>query len=178
MSKDCIVALDLATRTGFAFGPPGAERPTSGSVRFASPGASHEAIFAGALSWATDQFRDLRPAVIVWEAPLPASFKRGSTNADTTTLLFGLPAIVGAVAHLLAIYDVRKAKASDVRHHFIGCNPRRERAKALTISQCRRLGWAPSDDNEADALAIWSYMTAIIDPLSAIRPAPLFARAR
>jgi hypothetical protein len=173
-----IFALDLATRSGFACGSPGAKQPISGSVRFASPGASHEAVFAAALSWATTQFRTHKPRTIVWEAPLPTSFKGGTTNTDTTSILFGLPAVFGAAAYLLGIHDVRKARTSDVRNHFIDCNPKRVVAKALTIRQCRLLGWAPADDNEADALAVWSYAAAIVDPKQALRTSPLFARLR
>jgi hypothetical protein len=172
-----IFALDLATRTGFAFGALGAERPTSGSIRFGSEGASHEAIFAAAVTWATDGFRANRPGVVVWEAPQPTSFGKSKTNVNTTTVLYGLPAVFGAVAHLLGLYDVRKAKASDVRHHFIGSNPKRAIAKAMTIKQCRDLGWPVEDDNEADACALWSYMASIIDPVLTWRPTPLFRGA-
>ncbi|HEY2212302.1 MAG TPA: hypothetical protein VGH62_11930 [Bradyrhizobium sp.] len=172
-----IFALDLATRSGFAWGAPGCKQPSSGSVRFASPGASHEAIFAAALTWATEQFRTHKPSLVVWEAPVPTSFKAGVTNAGTTTVLFGLPAIIGAVAFLVGIHDVRKAPTSDVRHHFIHCNPKRVVAKALTMRQCRALGWAPADDNEADALAIWHYAGSILDPKLAIQTSPLFRRA-
>jgi hypothetical protein len=172
-----IFALDLATRTGFAFGPLGTERPTSGSIRFGSVGASHEAIFAAALTWATDQFGRQRPAVIVWEAPQPTSFGKSTTNVNTTTVLYGLPAVFGAVAYVLGLYDVRKAKTSDVRHHFIGSNPKRAIAKAMTLKQCRDLGWPVDDDNEADACALWSYMASIIDPALVWRPTPLFQGA-
>lgn len=156
-----VLALDLATRSGFAFGKPG-EPPISGSMRFASPGASHEAIFASALRWITTLIKRCEPDLIVWEAPLAPSFKRGFTNANTTTLLFGLPAVIGAVAFLLGVFDVRKAEARKVRMHFIGANPKRVIAKKQTIEQCRARGWAVDDDNEADALAVWSYMTSLI----------------
>jgi hypothetical protein len=150
-----VLALDLATRTGFAIGEIGSVRkPNSGTVRFAGQGASHEAIFAGALQWMSEACTGwTRPDVIVWEAPLPTSFKGGSTNINTSTLLFGLPAIMGAVAYLKGIYDVRKATTKDIRNHFIGCNPKRIEAKKLTMRQCRAMGWTVEDDNEADALA-------------------------
>jgi hypothetical protein len=79
--------------------------------------------------------------------------KGGSTNINTSTLLFGLPAIMGAVAYLKGIYDVRKARTTDVRHHFIGCNPKGKDGKKLVMRQCRAMGWTVEDDNEADALA-------------------------
>jgi hypothetical protein len=45
------------------------------------------------------------------------------------------------------------------------------------MNQCRRLGWDFRDDNAADALAIWSYACALIDPQTALKTVPLFNRA-
>jgi hypothetical protein len=64
-----------------------------------------------------------------------------------------------------------------VRLHFIGCNPKRAVAKPMVMRQCRAMGWAVEDDNEADALATWSYMCALIDPKLALTPTPLFGRS-
>lgn len=109
---------------------------------------------------------------------MPTSFSRGHTNSNTTTLLYGLPAIIGAVAYLLKVYDVRKAETRLVRQHFIGSNPPRSAAKHLVMRQCRAMGWDVEDDNEADALATWSYMCALIEPKLATIPTPLFLHGR
>ena len=85
-----VLALDLARVSGWAFGEPGAE-PLHGSIRFCAPGASHEAIFASAYRWAKELIGHHTPGLVVWEAPLATSFKRGSTTTDTTSLLYGLP---------------------------------------------------------------------------------------
>ena len=120
-----VMALDLASVTGFAIGTPGEKiQPDSGSIRFASQGASHEAVFASALKWMSEMCHLHEPVTIVWEAPLPTSFSRGNSNINTTTLLYGLPAIIGAVAYLKGIYDIRKASTRDVRNYFIGSNPK------------------------------------------------------
>lgn len=169
-----VLALDLASVSGWACGEPGGE-PAHGSHRFAAKGASHEAIFANAMAWIETKIVFHRPKLIVWEAPL-AGFKGGRTTVDVTTILFGLPAIVGAIAYQRGVYDIRKANTSDVRNHFIGCNPKRARAKALVIQQCRTMGWPVEDDNEADALATWSYMCALLNPKLALQPTPLFGR--
>jgi hypothetical protein len=123
-----VLALDLASVTGWTVGEPGGI-PAHGSIRFASAGASHEAIFAKALLWMEAKLTFYQPTMIVWEAPLATSFSRGNTTNNTTTLLYGLPAIIGAVAYLRGIYDIRKADTKDVRRHFIGCNPKRVEAK-------------------------------------------------
>jgi len=170
-----IMALDLASTSGWAVGEPGAT-PEHGSIRFAKPGASHEAVFAKAGGWMVNAIEKYHPELVVWEAPLPTSFRRGRTTADTTSLLFGLPAVVGAAAYCLKVFDIRKAETRDVRMHFIGSNPKRAQAKPLVMRQCRAMGWDVVDDNEADALATWHYMCALIEPKLAIAPTPLFGR--
>lgn len=170
-----VLALDLASVTGWAVGEPGGV-PEHGSVRFAKAGASHEAIFAAALNWMHAIVNDHHPDLVVWEAPLPASFRSGHTTVDTTSLLFGLPAIVGAAAYVCGVYDIRKATTRDVRQHFIGQNPKGKIGKMLVMRQCRAHGWEVEDDNEADALAVWSYMCALIEPKLAMAPTPLFGR--
>jgi hypothetical protein len=115
--------------------------------------------------------------MVVWEAPL-AGFKGGKTTVDVTTILFGLPAVIGAVVYLRGVYDIRKADTRDVRLHFIGCNPKRARAKPMVIQKCRAMGWPVADDNEADALATWSYMCSLLDHRLAVAPTPLFQQGQ
>jgi hypothetical protein len=170
-----VLALDLASVTGWACGEPGGV-PAHGTIRFARAGASHEAIFASALKWMSDKVTFYAPTTVVWEAPMPTSFSRGNSNLNTTTLLYGLPAVIGAVAYLREVYDIRKADTKDVRNHFIGSNPKRAKAKPLVIRQCIAQGWQVGDDNEADALATWHYMCSLIEPKLALRPTPLFVR--
>jgi crossover junction endodeoxyribonuclease RuvC len=170
-----VLALDLATLAGWAVGEPGAE-PAHGSVRFASVGASHEAIFASAHKWMVEQMVLHEPEMVIWESPLPTSFRQGRSTVDTTSLLYGLPAVVGTVAYLGGVYNIRKADTKDVRLHFIGCNPKRAKAKPMVKRQCRAMGWEVDDDNEADALATWHYMCSLLEPKLALRPTPLFGR--
>jgi hypothetical protein len=127
------------------------------------------------MTWAEKKIVFHRPRLIVWEAPL-AGFKGGRTTVDVTTILFGLPAVIGAIAYRCGVFDIRKADTRDVRHHFIGCNPKRAKAKPLVMDQCRKMGWEIEDDNEADALATWSYMCALLNPRLAITTTPLFGK--
>jgi len=170
-----VLALDLASVAGWACGEPGGV-PAHGSIRFASAGASHEAIFAAALKWISDKITFYEPKTIVWEAPMATSFNRGRTTSNTTTLLYGLPAVIGAVAYLRTVYDVRKATTRDVRQHFIGQNPKGHIGKKLVVRQCRAMGWEVTDDNAADACALWHYTCALIEPKLALAPTPLFGR--
>lgn len=171
-----VLALDLASVTGWALGEPGSV-PMHGSIRFARAGSSHEAMFAKAHVWMHEMCELHNPGLLVFEAPLQG-FKGGKTTDDVTTILRGLPAIVGAVAYLRRIYDIRKADTRDVRNHFIGSNPKRAKAKLMVIRQCRAMGWDVEDDNEADALATWHYMCSLLEPKLAMRPTPLFLGRR
>lgn len=170
-----VLALDLASVAGWACGEPGGI-PAHGTHRFAKPGASHEAIFAAAYDWMEKKCVFYAPKTVVWEAPLSGTFKYGKTTSNATTILYGLPAVIGAVAYQRGIFDIRKAETRDVRLHFIGSNPKRATAKPTVMRQCRAMGFDIEDDNEADAIATWSYMCALIDPKLAIKPLPLFGR--
>jgi hypothetical protein len=85
-----VLALDLASVSGWAVGEPGST-PQHGSKRFAAPGASHEAIFCKAMVWMELLLVMHEPGLIVWEAPMPTSFSRGMSNVNTTTLLKPTP---------------------------------------------------------------------------------------
>lgn len=52
-----------------------------------------------------------------------------------------------------------EAGVGEIRKHFIGRgNLPSKQAKAAVIAHCQMEGWTPADDNEADALALASYM--------------------
>ena len=171
-----ILALDLASRAGWALGRPHDAVPSFGSTRFASAGSSHEAVFAGAFQWAEMALKSWKPDRIVFEAPLPASFKRGLTNKNTTALLFGLPAVVSVAAYRQRIYDVRQATVRDVRNFMLGHNPKSHIAAKALIHRCKMLGWdVGTDADQANACALWFYCCSLIDPKLAIKPTPLFS---
>jgi hypothetical protein len=153
-----ILALDIATNTGAAYGDPLKGLPVLSSLRFGEKGASLEASFAAALSEFECMILGYEPDMIAFEAPLSPSFVRGKTNITTTRKLMGLVAVLGAVCHKCGYYNVREADVADIRQHFIGVrNMRSEQAKAATMAKCVELGAAPANDNEGDAFALWAY---------------------
>jgi crossover junction endodeoxyribonuclease RuvC len=169
-----ILALDLARNTGFALGNVRDRAPMFGSIRFGSSGASHAALFAAGLTWASENFRIWRPDRIIYEAPL--QFRHGKSSPGNDEISHGLPAIMMGVAFLLGIFDVRKATAKDIRLHFIGENPPRQIAKRKTIGRCAMCGWKVTDDNQADACALWSYACGLENMEAALRPTELFGQ--
>jgi hypothetical protein len=173
-----ILALDIATTTGWARGRIG-EVPMSGSVTFArKAGSSENAIFASALTWLSTFLEPAsRPDMLVIEALLPPTAMKDHTSRAVRDRLAGLHGIMRAVAHLRGIYRIDEAKVGDVRGHFIGHRAcKRKIAKRETVAKCRALGWPCEDDNAADALAVWSYACGLIDPMTALKVSPLFLR--
>lgn len=170
-----VLALDLATVTGWARGVPGGD-PAYGSLRIAAKGASHSAVFGKFGEWLIKETAgERRPDQIVYEAPIIA--KWGKTNADTNIILQGLPAIVEMVAWMRGIYNtnLQRVHVSKVRSYFIGRERlERKEAKQLTMRKCKLLRWDPQDDNAGDALALWSYRCAQIDYRTSIKVTPLF----
>ena len=172
-----ILALDIATKTGWARGRVG-EIPQSGSVRFGGLHDSPHEIFAQALAWISNFLEPKpRPDVLMIEALLPPDAMKGKTSKAVRDRLSGLHGIMKAVASLRGIGEIAEVSVGDVRAHFIfDRTARREIAKRETLLQCKALDWPAEDDNAADACAIWSYACALIDPKSALRVVPLFHR--
>lgn len=172
-----VFAVDLATRTGFARGRVG-EQPVSGSIRFAQHNSRESAIFADALRWISQELEPQpRPDILILESMLPPEAMRGATTRAVRDRLAGLHGIVKGVAQLRGIGEIAEATVGNIRGHFIGDRTaKRVRAKNETMARCRALGWPCADDNAGDALALWSYACALIDPTWAVQVSPLFNR--
>lgn len=173
-----ILALDIATTTGFARGKVGAT-PLADTVHFAQhAGASNNAVFGAALSKLSTYLNADKPDLVVIEAMLPPDAMKGETSRAVRDRLAGLHGIVRAVAYLRGIYRIEAFSVGNVRGHFLGERGlRREEAKRATIERCLKLGWKCANDNEGDALALWSFACAQIDPSEALKVSPLFNRA-
>lgn len=174
-----ILALDIASTTGWARGPIEPTGPRCGSVRFAKPGASQNAICGRALEWMIDTLKPPLPDVVAIEALLPPHVIRGKSNQDHD-LLAHLHGIVMGVCFMRGVFKVHKHAARTVRAAFIDLSAcGKGQAKPMVIGRCRELGWLDNADADAaDAAAVWSYQAALIDPTHAIRVSPLFHRVR
>jgi hypothetical protein len=171
-----VLALDIATTIGWARGNVGDTDPQFGSLRFAKPGSSSNAVFGNAIKWLTATLEPMpRPDIVIIESLLPVLAKAGQTDRETRDRLYGLHAIVRGVCFLRGVYEIQEASVQAVRGHFIGVhNLRREPAKAEVMAQCKRIGWAVENDDEGDACALWHYATCLIDPVLGTRVSPLF----
>jgi hypothetical protein len=171
--KGTVLALDLATVTGYAHGKPGTV-PKFGHIRFSTPGSSRAATYRSFRFWLDDFTHHNIIDLIVYESPAIPSIMAGKTNIDTIKLLMGLAEHLEewSYQHI----ELREASVSQVRSHFIGSNMRSKIGKALTLERCRDLGWDCTTTDESDACALWDYQISFLRPDVAARTTPLFSR--
>jgi hypothetical protein len=175
-----VLALDLATTSGWALGIPGGD-PRCGSVRFGRSGDSEDDVFEAALRWALKFFavelNSEDEPLVVLERLLPPQARPGTTSRAVRDRLAGLHGIIRAAARHNGIRDIRTATVNDVRNHFIQMSgAKRAAAKLQVRHQCELLGWRVNDDNAADAAALWSYQCALLNPMTGLRVSPLFRK--
>jgi len=177
MFEGRVLALDLASVTGWAYGPPGAN-PQCGHLRFGKPGTSRAAIYRTFRQWLDDTWgkRDEIPDMIVYESPAVPSLMSGKTNIDTTRMLMGLSEHLEEWAY--GKTELSEATVSQVRCHFLGSNMKAKIAKPLTLERCLDYGWMCETTDEADAAALWDYTCCWLNPQLAFRTTPLFRKLK
>jgi hypothetical protein len=171
-----VLALDLATTTGWAYGTPGSI-PQCGHLRFSKPGTSRAATYRVFRRWLDETWgaREEIPELIVYESPAVGMHMGGKTNVDTLKLLSGLAEHLEEWAYQKT--ELREASVSQVRSHFIGQNLKSKIAKPMVFEQCLALGWEVETTDESDACALWHYQCHWLSPKISAFPAhamPLF----
>lgn len=159
--RKSVVALDLASRTGWAYWKRGFSEPAYGShLISAARGGDNGPFFKAYADWFVFGLRGVADFV-VYELP----FTNARTHQHTAERLFGLAAMTEMLCEEARI-DCRKANVQDVRRHFLGPQKlKRKEAKAAVIDQCQLHGWDPQDDDQADALALLDYsLPRIVEP--------------
>lgn len=188
-----ILALDLATTTGVAFGDASIGKPSKYySTRFAKPGSGPDIVGCAFLTWFADLTRVERfDAVFIERAMHPSIAAKIGTTAETNMILVGLAFMASSFARARNIPRVEFIDAQAAKKHFAGqarfkneVDPvtgkevkSREVGKRATIARCQQLGLNVSDDNTADAIALWMFGASKVNPRLAHVSTPLFARA-
>lgn len=159
-----IFALDLASRTGFAVGRPGAY-PRSGTVVLKKKGEHRRIALGNMVAWLNEEWTRERPALVVKEAAFSLQAFRDHANAESTVLMtYGLHGIVEAMAVRFGI-RIEEGHPATIRKHFLGkarCGTRAQ-TKAAVIQRCHVLALMPKishDADRADALATWDWAAA------------------
>ena len=171
-----ILCLDLATTMGWCEGVPG-EKPTSGTFRLAPVGSSAAAVHGGLVDWLAKRLTTFRYRMVVYEAPLDPRWSKQPRSAATARLLLGLCGITEGICHQTG-HTVKEADVSGVRMHVLGARPPKGEGKTLVMQRLRLLGHEFRDDNEADAIAVWLYATALASSRIAQMTSPMFAGAK
>lgn len=159
-----VAAFDLATATGVADGRVGDAAPRLWTWYLDDSGGERPARLAHLDKFLAAYFDKFKPDVVVYERPLGIAAIAGMmknkifiTNEKTLGLLRGAIGVLEARACAAGVPQIIDVGIQEARKHLCGQARFPEGgAKAATIRACRALGWAPEDDNQADAAALWS----------------------
>lgn len=169
-----ILALDLATRVGFAAGTPPQQLAQLNSGAFDlrtfkkldCPVKDGMRLALNLEAWLDSYltFADVWPDLIVYEAPMDPQAKQQSgqaRNSASMLLPWHLATKTEEAAHIRHI-RCEKVWPITVRNTFIGKSSGgdRSRTKTAVIDRCTELGYlrpGAKEDNQADAIATWHW---------------------
>lgn len=167
-----LLALDIATRTGWALGGPSDGSPRTGTWKL--PGLDDMQLDRS-LQVLDDSITGLckiaRVEIVAIEAPLMMQ----NRSAHTALGLISCAAVARCAAQRHGARIVM-AQVQTVRRHFVG-HGRPDDPKRAVMDRCKLLGWTVADDNAADAAALWSFAMSANYRHWAPKSTPLFGRA-
>ena len=147
-----ILALDLSSRTGWAYGRPGDARPLCGV--WVLPRGGLGRMLASFENELDDAITVHRPRLLFVEAPLPPGRQSGMLAVRQQ---LGLAGAAESTAYRHGL-RYREQAASTVRRAVLGtARFAPGTVKGLVLDHCRRLGWPAPDDNAADACLAWAF---------------------
>jgi Holliday junction resolvasome RuvABC endonuclease subunit len=166
-----ILALDIATITGWAMGP-ASDNPQYGTVRLKARDDHPREAAYNLMCFLADIFRAEVPDFVVWEEPMPPIFhanqaaKTGKVQQNNASMT--LPVMLDGVIYACCTRKGVPCAAVNrmkVLNHFTG----KARwgggaeAKRAVVSRCHMLGLLPKNvknDDIADAISIWHWAAA------------------
>lgn len=168
-----LLALDLARRAGWAVAAPSAiarwprtviearvcREPLDvwyGTHVVAPEGFSDGAFYHRLHDWVADMITIHDPAFIVYEAANPAGFK----SPEAAYRLLGMSAICELVCSVREV-ELRALHVQSIKKTWTG-NGRAK--KPEMVAEARARGFAPKDDNAADAIAMLDHAIAVLRP--------------
>lgn len=150
-----ILALDIATVSGWAAGSPG-DKPQMGSVRLLGRGADDGAIGAAMCDWLADMITVHQPKLVAFEAPL----QRGQHSGQAAGLItIGLVMMVKVVCWRREVkcqpFHVSTVRANTVGHG----HAKKPEVAAWCIAQDWKVPLISGepDLDATDAAALWAY---------------------
>lgn len=167
-----LLALDIASLTGWALGGPADGAPRTGTWLLhglddygldRSLATLHETVREFCRCHAVE--------IVAIEAPMTPQGR----SAHTATALISLVAVARAAVQRHGA-RLRLVHVQTVRKHFVG-QGRPDNPKQAVMDRCRLLGWQFEDDNAADAAALWAYAMSLHYPKWSPQSTPLFRGA-
>lgn len=159
-----IYAFDVGVRLGYAIGEPG-RMPRSGTVVLKATNEPRAVAFGNLIFWLNHHWSEIKPAMVIKEAPLPLQGFRNVENAQhTVRMTYGLHSNIEGMCARFGV-PFEDVADSTIRRHFIGRARMgtRVETKRAVVKRCHVLGYFPADcndDNRADALAAWDFAAA------------------
>ena len=141
-----LLALDLATNTGFCRGVPGGP-VTVGTITLPSTGNDVGTFLNAYANWLRPVLQD-GITTVVFESP---SLRSGGTQLATLRKLYSLAGVTEMACQTLNI-PVFEERLQTVKKTLAG-NGRAEKADMIEAAKLR--GVPVTDDNQADAFGIW-----------------------
>lgn len=184
-----ILALDIATTTGFAIGRADQPKPRFGTVHFGKTASDTEDKMAALMRWLLDIFQVEKPDFVVIERAMdPNLAVRLGNRSVTIEELIAMAKTAGALCRLAAI-PFKYCDRQEALGFFTGQrtykdekDPRtgmvtksRDVGKRATVRRCYQLGIEVQDDNQGDAVALWFWAAGQDNPRIAAAVTPLFA---
>jgi Holliday junction resolvasome RuvABC endonuclease subunit len=148
-----VLGLDLATNIGFAIGELGGD-PIFGGHRLPDTGADLGRFLIAFEDWLVAVLDREAPARVFFEAPI---LSQSTMTARKLMCLAGETERI-CVRRGLPVFEVviSQAKKFIAGHGYAD--------KQMVVEAARARGWKVTNDNEADACAIWLYGCATLAP--------------
>lgn len=171
-----VLALDIATTTGWALHNQTMQRPFFGTLRV--PGGKEN--IGQALELMLRFLTELNVKMTAHSQPITHIFYEkpfipGQVNSDTSERLMGLCAVTQMFGYRIKATSCYSIDISEWRRHFIGRGSGFKRTadkkqylpghdpKELAVQQCARFGWHTDIADAAEACGILDFVIAMID---------------
>lgn len=148
-----ILALDLATTTGWALGEDHLA-PAHGRFSLPSCGENYGVFAAEFWRWLAGRLVRHEPRLVAYEKPIHLP----TDKLHTVRRLYSLATVTEMVCVAKGVQVVSYG-LDEIRTNFVGPLhrkrfPGRDNIKRAVIAECRARGWNPNGDDDADALAL------------------------
>lgn len=158
-----VLALDLATKTGWAYDALDGRSPISGTYVLPHLVRNRARAFLALHNWIEKMVDHHAVDALAWEEPLTVYAHAGwdgggfggsaRKDPDVAYSLIGLAVVAQLTGARLGLREL-PCNVQTVRMSFMG-RGRPANPKAAVLAQCSRLGWRAEDHNAADAIAVW-----------------------